>query len=139
MKLSKKEILALMEDWAGAWNRHDFQAVMEKFHDDIHFENWTGGSARGKESLWRAWTPWFENHGNFNFKTEAFIADETGQRVIWQWTLDWPSQEKGYEGKREIRRGADVITLKDGKVFSKITYSKTTVEIDGRKAVLKAN
>ncbi len=139
MNLSKEEILALMEDWAGAWNRHDFQAVMEKFHDDIFFENWTGGNARGKEALRRAWTPWFENHGNFSFNTEAFIVDETGQRVIWQWTLDWPSQEKGYEGKREIRRGADIITLKDGKVYSKVTYSKTTVEIDGRKRVLQAN
>jgi len=139
VNLSKEEILALMEDWAGAWNRHDFQAVMEKFHDDIFFENWTGGNARGKEALRRAWTPWFENHGNFSFNTEAFIVDETGQRVIWQWTLDWPSQEKGYEGKREIRRGADIITLKDGKVYSKVTYSKTTVEIDGRKRVLQAN
>ena len=139
MKLSRAEILKLMEDWADAWNRHDFEAVMEKFHDDILFENWTGGSARGIESLRKAWAPWFRNHGDFVFTTETFIADEEGQRVIWQWTLNWPSPEKGYEGKREVRRGADIIEMKDGKVFRKITYSKTTVEIDGLKKTLTAN
>jgi len=139
MRLSKEEMLKLMTEWADAWNRHDFEAVMEKFHDDILFENWTGGRAGGKESLRKAWAPWFSHHGDFVFKTEAFIADEEGQRVVWQWTLDWPSPEKGYEGKREIRRGADIIEIKDGKVFRKITYSKTTVVIDGRKKSLTAD
>lgn len=139
MKLSKKNMLKLMADWADAWNRHDFEAVMERFHDDILFENWTGGCATGKEALRKAWAPWFGNHGNFVFKTEDFIADEEGQRVIWQWSLDWPSMEKGYGGKREVRRGADIIELKDGKIFRKITYSKTTVEIDGRKKPLTAD
>lgn len=138
MKLNKNEILRLMDDWSGAWNRHDFEAVMAGFHEDVLFENWTGGRAAGKEALRKAWTPWFENHGNFVFRTESFIADEEGQRVTWQWTLEWPSLEKGFEGKKEIRRGVDVIELKDGKVFRKCTYSKTTLEIDGRKTPLAA-
>lgn len=138
MKLSRSEILKLMEDWSAAWNRHDFDAVMERFHDDVLFENWTGGRAAGKEALRKAWTPWFENHGGFVFRTESFIPDEEGQRVTWQWTLEWPSLEKGFEGKKEIRRGIDVIELKDGKVFRKCTYSKTTLEIDGRKTPLAA-
>ncbi|HPC03957.1 MAG TPA: nuclear transport factor 2 family protein [Syntrophales bacterium] len=138
MKLSRSEILKLMEDWSAAWNRHDFDAVMERFHDDVLFENWTGGRATGKEALRKAWTPWFENHGGFVFRTESFIPDEEGQRVTWQWTLEWPSLEKGFEGKREIRRGIDAIELKDGKVFRKCTYSKTTLEIDGRKIPLAA-
>lgn len=138
MKLNKSEILKLMDDWSGAWNRHDFEAVMAGFHEDVLFENWTGGRAVGKEALRKAWTPWFENHGDFVFRTESFIADEEGQRVTWQWTLEWPSLEKGFEGKKEIRRGVDVIELKDGKVFRKCTYSKTTLEIDGRKTPLAA-
>jgi len=47
--------------------------------------------------------------------------------------LDWPSTEKGQEGKAEKRRGLDVIHFQDGKIIKKLTYSKTTVEIDGQR------
>jgi hypothetical protein len=45
--------------------------------------------------------------------------------------LEWPSFEKGYEGKSEKRRGVDVLHFEDGKIIKKLTYSKTTIEIDG--------
>jgi hypothetical protein len=41
--------------------------------------------------------------------------------------------EKGFEGKPEKRRGVDVIQFRDGKIIQKLTYSKTTVEINGAK------
>jgi hypothetical protein len=67
---------------------------------------------------------------------EELIADEKAQKVLYRWQLDWPSIEKGFEGKPEKRRGVDVIHFQDGKIIQKLTYSKTTVEIDGAKVRL---
>lgn len=130
MSLSKTDIEKIMIRWSEAWNRHDLDEVMDLFHEDAVFENWTGGSAQGKGNVRNAWIPWFANHGGFRFVTEQFIIVEDEQKVVWQWYLDWPSMEKGYEGKPERRRGVDIIRFQDGKVIEKITYSKTTVEID---------
>jgi hypothetical protein len=52
--------------------------------------------------------------------------------VLYQWIFDWPSLEKGFEGKPEKRRGVDVMHFKDGRIIKKMTYSKTTIEIDGQ-------
>jgi hypothetical protein len=41
--------------------------------------------------------------------------------------------EPGQEGKQEKRRGVDVIHFEDGKIINKFTYSKTTLEIDGKR------
>ena len=59
------------------------------------------------------------------------MIDEHEQKVVYRWQLDWPSLEKGYQGKHERRRGLDVLHFKDDKIIRKLTYSKTTVQIDG--------
>ncbi len=38
--------------------------------------------------------------------------------------------------KHEARRGSDVLHFKDGKIIQKLTYSKTTVELDGERVRL---
>jgi len=68
---------------------------------------------------------------------ETFI-NETQQKVLYRWQLDWPSLEKGYEGQQETRRGVDVIHFKDGKIISKLTYSKTTLLINSKRILLSA-
>lgn len=138
MKLSKEEIRDTLEAWYNSWNNHDMDEIMKLFHDEILFENWTGGEARGKEALRKAWTPWFTNHGGFRFTEEETFIDEKEQKVLYRWVLDWPSMEKGYEGKSEKRRGVDVIHFKDGKIIKKLTYSKTTIDISGEKIKLVA-
>jgi len=109
---------------------------MELFHDDILFENWTGGKAQGKEALRQAWTSWFANHGGFRFTEEETFIDVEQQKALYRWQLEWPSIEKGCEGKSEKRRGVDVMHFKDGKIIRKLTYSKTTLEIDGQRVRL---
>jgi hypothetical protein len=59
--------------------------------------------------------------------------DESQQKVLYRWCLEWPSIEKGCAGKPEKRRGVDVMHFKDGKIIRKLTYSKTTLEIDGQR------
>jgi hypothetical protein len=131
MVLSREEIKKALTRWNEAWNDHDLDGVMELFHDEILFENWTGGMAKGKEALRQAWSPWFKNHGGFRFTDEETFIDEVEQKALYRWQLDWPSFEKCYEGLPERRRGVDVLHFRDGKIINKLTYSKTTVEIDG--------
>jgi len=127
-----------MEEWNESWEIHDLDGVMKLFHDEVVFENWTGGRAKGKEALFQAWKPWFENPKGFRFVGEDLFIDEIEQKVLYQWRLEWPSPEKGYEGKPEQRRGLDVIHFRDGKIFRKSTYAKTTLEIDGKRVKLLA-
>jgi len=121
-----------------AFNAHDLDRVLEKLHEAISFENWTGGSVRGIESLKTAWAPWFKDHGGFRFTSEDILIDVAQQKAVTRWRLDWPSTEAGYEGLNETRRGVDVMRFEDGKVIEKLTYSKTTLEIDGRIVRLRA-
>ena len=136
MKLTRKEIEILWDNWNVAWDNHDLEGVMEFFHDDIYFDNWTGGNAKGKEPLRNAWSDWFLNHRDFKFIQEEIFIDEEDQKLLYRWILKWPSFEKGYEGKPEQRRGVDVIHFKDGKIIKKLTYSKTTLEIEGERVKL---
>lgn len=124
--------------WNQAWSNYDLEGVMQLFHDDILFDNWTGGKAKGKEALRKAWADWFANHGGFRFTEEEAFIDEAQQKVLYRWQLDWPSLEKGYEGQQETRRGVDVIHFKDRKVISKLAYSKTTLLINGKRILLSA-
>jgi len=136
--LSRNEIKEALTKRNRAWDEHDLDGVMGLFHEDVLFENWTGAKVQGKRALHQAWKPWFENHKGFRFTGEDLFIDETEQKVLYQWCLDWPSSEKGYEGKSERRRGLDIIHFQNGKIIRKNTYSKTTVEIEGKRIKLVA-
>ena len=133
MKLTKDEIKEKLEKWNEDWANYNLQGVMSLFHDDILFDNWTGGQAKGKEQLFQAWESWFENNNGFKFTDEDTFIDVDEQKVLYQWRLDWTSSEKGYEGKPEARRGVDVLTFQNGKIIKKLTYCKTTIEIQGER------
>lgn len=136
--LDREKTIEILNRWNDAWNDHDLERVMELLHDEVVFENWTGGRAAGKEALRKAWAPWFANHGGFRFTTEDLFVDEKAGKVLFRWTLDWPSGEKGLEGEPERRRGVDVMHFRDGRIIEKYTYSKTTLEIGGRRVKLSA-
>ena len=137
MLLSREEIKDALKEWNFSWDHHDLEGVLKLMHDEVLFENWTGGKAVGKEALKKAWASWFTNHGGFRFIEEETFIDEKEQKVLFRWRLVWPSLERGYEGKPEQRRGVDVLHFQDGKIIRKLTYSKTTVEIDGERCFLR--
>ena len=130
--ISRDDIRRLMNEWKHSWNRHDLDGVMELFHDSVLFENWDGKRVVGKKALKKVWEPWFKQHGEFAINEEDTFIDEINQKVLFQWKLEWPSSLPGFEGKIEKRRGLDVLHFRDGKIFRKYTYSKTTLEIDGK-------
>jgi len=131
--LSKEELREAMARWGRSWDEHDIGGVMDLFHEEVFFEHWTGMRINGREALREAWTPWFTNHGGFRFTEEDIFIDEEGQKVLYQWQLDWPSNEKGSLGKPERRWGIDVIHFRDGKIIRKLTYIKTLIEIEGKR------
>lgn len=136
--LDREKTIEVLNRWNDAWNEHDLDRVMELLHDDVEFENWTGGRVAGKEALRKAWAPWFADHGGFRFTTEDLFVDEKAGKVLFRWALDWPSAEKGREGQPERRRGVDVMRFRDGRIVEKYTYSKTTLEIGGSRVKLTA-
>ena len=138
MKLSRQELIKALQDWNQAWDDHNLDGVIAIFDDDILFENWTGAKVKGKEALRKAWAPWFKNHGGFRFFGEDTFIDEEEQKVLYLWLFQAPSFEKGFEGKTERRRGVDLLYFKNGKIIEKLTYSKTTIEIDGERKPLTA-
>ena len=131
--LSKQELREALTRWGRSWDEHDIGGVMDLFHEEVFFEHWTGTRVNGREALREAWTPWFTNHGGFRFTEEDILIDEEGQKVLYQWQLDWPSNEKGSLGKPERRWGIDVIHFRDGKIIRKLTYIKTLIEIEGKR------
>jgi ketosteroid isomerase-like protein len=137
MNLTKAEIHKRMTDWLLAWNSYDLEGVFLLFDNDIVFENWNGNTITGKNNLKREWYRWFAFHGNFRFTKEDIFVDEQEQKVLFSWTLKWPSIEKKLKGKPEVRRGVDVLHFKEGKIYKKYSYSKTTIEIDSEQVTLE--
>lgn len=136
MKLTRNEIKHTLKEWNLAWENHDLKTVMDLFHEDVFFENWTGAYIKGKQNLESAWASWFENHGNFRFSEAETFVDEQVQKALYRWVLEWPSMEPGFEDKPEIRKGVDVIHFKDGKIITKLTFTKTSLEIDNKRYAL---
>ena len=136
MPLTREEIQKALAEWNQAWARYDLDGVMALMHDDVVFENWTGGKAVGKTALADAWRQWFAG-GGFRFIEQELFIDETAQKVLFRWVLEWPCPVKGYEGRLERRKGVDVMHLQDGKIINKLTFSQTTVEIDGQRHALR--
>lgn len=129
MNQSKADMIPRFNQWLDAWDTYDLDGVLNFMHDDIIFENWDGSIISGKSKLKIAWSLWFR-HQNFKFTLEDLFFDEEKQNITFTWSLNWPSLEKNYFGKKEIRRGVDILFLMDGKIYRKNTYSKTTFQIE---------
>lgn len=133
--LPRDEILELLGRWYRAWDRHELEAVLALFSEDVLFENWTGGRVQGKEALRRAWATWFDGR-DFRFEEEESFVDVAAQKALYRWTLHWPCREPGREGLPELRRGVDVLHFSGGLICRKLTYSKTTLEIGAERVRL---
>jgi ketosteroid isomerase-like protein len=133
--LKRDEIARTIEEWLSAWGRHDLDEVIALFSEDAVFETWTGMRIEGRENIRKAWAEWFEA-GGFRFISEDVVIDEDSQTVAFPWIYEGPA--KCFEGKMEKRRGIDLIRFEDGLITEKITYSKTSLEVEGRKITLKS-
>lgn len=134
--LTRDEIASALEKWNRAWEEYDLQGVLDLMGDNVFFENWNGGRVRGKDALREAWQGWFEGK-DFRFIPEDLFIDEEKQKVLYQWTLEWPCPDPSHENKTEKRKGVDVMTFQNRCIAVKRTYSQTALEIGGARYSLK--
>ena len=131
--MTRKEIASAIEEWLAAWDRHDLDEVIALFSEDAVFETWTGMRVEGIENIRKAWAEWIEE-GGFRFISGGVIIDEDSQTVVFPWRYEGPA--KCFGGKMEKRRGIDLIRFEDGRITEKITYTKTSLEVEGRRITL---
>lgn len=131
--MTRDEIAQKMDGWLEAWDKHDLDGVAGLFGEDAVFETWTGLRIIGRENIRKAWKEWFKT-GGFRFTSEGIVIDEDSQMVVFPWLYEGPA--KCFEGKNEKRRGIDLIRFKDGLIIEKITYTKTSLEVEGRRITL---
>jgi hypothetical protein len=130
MILSRKKMEAALRKWHKAWADHDLDGVMELFHEES-FRKLDRREGRRRMA----------GHGPLVYPSLRipFYRGRPlsmSQQKVHRWQLEWLSIEKGCEGRPEKRRGVDVMHFKDGKIIRKLTYSKTTLEIDGQRVRL---
>ncbi len=76
--MTHEEALAWAEQWIDEWNRHDVEAVLEHFADDVEFSSpvaatVTGdpsGVVRGKDALRAYWTTALETRADLHFELD---------------------------------------------------------------------
>jgi ketosteroid isomerase-like protein len=73
------------EDWCAAWNRHDVDAVLAHFHDDVVFTSPvaarvmpdSGGVVRGKAALREYWTAALSTMPDLHFQVVGVYSGES--------------------------------------------------------------
>lgn len=131
------ELRRRLEEWMAAWNKRDIEGVLALVADDAVFEHWSGMRVTGRERLRAVWGDWFAEDETISFELEDLFTGEDGERAILRWTLHARSRERETAGLPESRRGLDVLRMENGLVVEKLTYSKTTIEIAGRREALR--
>ena len=73
------DAIAFTEQWLAAWNSHDVESVLKRFHEDVVFTSplaaelfpETAGLVRGKAELRRYWTRALERTPDLRFVVEG--------------------------------------------------------------------
>lgn len=112
---------SVIDRFNDAINRHDAAAVEALLTDDTVFENTSptpdGTRIEGRPAVMEFWRKWFVNNPDARFEAEEVIV--AGDRCVVRWVY-----RKMRDGKPWHLRGVDVLTVRDGKVASKLAYVK---------------
>jgi len=132
---SQAALFKLLNDFAEAYNRHDVDAIMDFMTDDCVFVSFFGPDADGQR---------FVGFDKVRQRVAAGLADfsdsrwtdakhfVSGDRGITQWLFT--GTRRGTAERLE-RRGVDVFTFRDGKIWVKDTYQKMRQPADIRKEI----
>jgi steroid delta-isomerase-like uncharacterized protein len=121
--LSDADLLALLNRFAEAWNRHDLDALMSMMTDDCVFEASAGPEvdgqrSEGNEAVRAAYAAVFEAFHDAHWAhARHFVA---GQRGVSEWTFSGTRQD----GTRVEVNGCDLFTFRDGRIAVKNSYRK---------------
>jgi ketosteroid isomerase-like protein len=79
--MTRDEAEAFAAWWAERWNARDFEAVLERFHEDVVFTSPTAlavmgtPTVRGKEALRAYWTAAMGRIGSLHFTVDRVLWD----------------------------------------------------------------
>lgn len=120
---SEADLMALLDRFAEAWNRHDVDALMSMMADDGVFEASAGPEVNGERSEGRtavrnAFAAVFDAFPDAHWGgARHFIA---GDRGVSEWTFTGTAPD----GRRVEVNGCDLFTFRDGRIAIKNSYRK---------------
>jgi steroid delta-isomerase-like uncharacterized protein len=115
--------IALLEQFAAAWNRHDIDALMACMTEDCVFDASAGpdvdgthyaGADQVRAGYIEVWTRYPDAHWG---GARHFCC---GERGVSEWTFTGTS----IEGQRVEVNGCDIFTFRGGKIAVKNSYRK---------------
>ena len=106
-----------------AFNSHDVDAVMQCFADDCVFytvggANVYGNKIDGKDAIAKAFSAVWAGMPDAHWQHHSHFVH--GNRAVSEWTFTGTNAE----GMRVEAEGADLFTLKDGKIIVKQAFRK---------------
>jgi steroid delta-isomerase-like uncharacterized protein len=120
---SDPDLLALLDRFAEAWNRHDVDALMSMMTDDCVFQASAGPQvdgerSQGKPQVRAAYEAVFAAFHDAHWAgARHFVA---GTRGVSEWTFSGTQPD----GKRVEVTGCDLFTFRDGKIAVKNSFRK---------------
>jgi len=120
---SDDDLLALLDRFADAWNRHDLDGLMAMMTDDCVFEasagpRVDGQRSEGKPAVRAAFAAVFEAFHDARWaNAKHFIA---GNRGVSEWTFTGTRNDGG----RVEVNGCDLFTFNDGEIAVKNSFRK---------------
>jgi ketosteroid isomerase-like protein len=116
-------VIRMLDEFAGAWNRHDVDGLMACMTDDCVFEAAAGPDAAGTRhvgpaAVRRTYAAVLETYkdGRWN-NPRHFVA---GARAVSEWTFTGTTSA----GTKVEVNGCDVFTLRGSKIAVKNSYRK---------------
>jgi ketosteroid isomerase-like protein len=115
--------LAMLDQFAAAWNRHDVDGLMACMAPECAFETAAGKDVNGtrhvgRAAVRRAYAAVFETYADARWNNPThFIA---GDRAVSEWTFTGTMKD----GTKVEVNGCDVFTLQGGKIALKNSYRK---------------
>ena len=121
--MSHDELIALLDRFADAWNRHDLDALMSMMTDDCVFEASAGPDADGQHSagppaVRAAFASVFDAFPDAHWANARHFV--TGTRGVSEWTFTGMRKDGQYV---EVN-GCDLLTFRDGRIAVKNSYRK---------------
>jgi ketosteroid isomerase-like protein len=103
------------------FNKHDADGLAALLTEDTVFEDTSpapdGLQIEGKAAVVEFWRGWFARNPDARFDAEEIIV--CGNRAVVRWVY-----RKMRNGQPWHLRGADIFTVRDGKIAAKLAYVK---------------
>jgi ketosteroid isomerase-like protein len=116
-------LLALLDEFARAWNRHDAVALMACMSDECVFAAASGagpGGTRhvGRQAVRTAYEAIFALYPDGRWNDARHVV--SGDRGVSEWTFTGTTRE----GTKVVVNGCDLFTFRDGKIDVKDSFRK---------------